>query len=930
MIRRRIGMAGALALAALTAIPCRAQVDPSGPWRTLHTAHFRIHFRPHYRSVAVVAANEAERAWGLLATELKAPRGTIDLTLSDDADIANGFATPVPSNRMTVLLTPPADEPSLQHYDSWLRIVIVHELAHLFHLDRTRGLWRLLQRAFGRAPGLFPNSYQPSWVVEGVATYYESRLTNGGRVSGELHTEILAAQAADDRTRSPWDAVYYTRWPGPVSPYAYGSTFLGWASSAHGDTLVPRLTESTAKQLIPFRVGRPYKRITGKPIAEDWETATQPAAAPGEPDTALVGALRQAPGPRVSPDGKQVAYLHDDGRAAPELRVLTRDDWRLERSHTVTANASYDWLGDTLVIAQLDFATRRQIRSDLYRWLPDGVWRRETHGRRLVAPRAGGGILTTIELIPAGHQPYIGGVAMPAIDTAGTTWGALVPSPDGRLIAATRHCDGHWQLVRWPRGRPDSVAVLVTSQDVITDPVWSMDGSLYFVMPRAGFSQVHRWTVDGPAVVTAAPRGARGPAPEPGGTFLYSTLEGEGWSLRRGRAIDPEPVDADPPRPFVAAPSVPTSETGYNSWRTARPHHWLPRYFDAGRAGRFVGVGTSGIDALGRIAFGASLLASPDPAPGRVLGGVFLAHDALGNPSFDASASSDWDLVGTTVSGITVSERGYDAALGATWAKRWWRSAVSVRLALEAEGSRFRTTPDVPIGSACNGCIARDFVGPSLSLRVARFVTAPLSVSAEDGFVWSALYRRREEQGNARWSGELQTRLSTYLRLPRVGFAHPVLALRLAAGATHGPSPLFFSVGGLSSARTDLGFGIRVGTIRSFPVRGYDASDMRGRRAATATAELRLPLALVSRSLGHLPVGLDRLWVSAFVDAGDAWTAGWTPHLTHLLSAGGELVADLRASYDWPLRARVGYAHPNGTQPIATTPRWYAALGADF
>ena len=69
-----------------------SQIDPSGTWRTLHTQHFRLHFRPALRPLAVVAANEAERAYSLLSSELHPPRGIIDLTLSDDVDTPNGFA----------------------------------------------------------------------------------------------------------------------------------------------------------------------------------------------------------------------------------------------------------------------------------------------------------------------------------------------------------------------------------------------------------------------------------------------------------------------------------------------------------------------------------------------------------------------------------------------------------------------------------------------------------------------------------------------------------------------------------------------------------------------------------------------------------------------------------------------------------------------
>src|SRR5438045_8455260 len=35
-----------------------------------------------------------------------------------------------------------SSDPALQTYDSWQRLVIVHELTHVFHLDRSRGIWR--------------------------------------------------------------------------------------------------------------------------------------------------------------------------------------------------------------------------------------------------------------------------------------------------------------------------------------------------------------------------------------------------------------------------------------------------------------------------------------------------------------------------------------------------------------------------------------------------------------------------------------------------------------------------------------------------------------------------------------------------------------------------------------------------------------------
>ena len=100
-----------LALLSLPVGRAASQVDPSGSWRTLHTPHFRIHFRPSYRDVALLEAREAERAYRLLASELAPPRQVVDLTLGDDIDGSNGFTTVFPSSQITILASPPANDP---------------------------------------------------------------------------------------------------------------------------------------------------------------------------------------------------------------------------------------------------------------------------------------------------------------------------------------------------------------------------------------------------------------------------------------------------------------------------------------------------------------------------------------------------------------------------------------------------------------------------------------------------------------------------------------------------------------------------------------------------------------------------------------------------------------------------------------------------
>lgn len=924
---------GVLIIAALTTItiPSSAQVNPAGEWRTLHTQHFRIHFRPAHRAVAMDAAAEAERAYALLATELTTPRGIVDLTLADDVDAPNGFASTFPSNRMTVLLAPPVSDPGLQRYDSWRRLVIVHELTHLFHLDRSRGIWGTLQSVFGRIPGFFPNEYQPSWVTEGLATYYESRFTDGGRADGSFHRQVVAADAAAGAARSPWDALFFTRWPDGLAPYAYGSRFWDYLSRTAGDSIAPRFIEATAGQLIPFRVGRQLRRA-GAPAAltTDWRraiAAAAPATAP--PDGAsrlLAGELRSEPIPRVAPDGRHVAYVHDDGRGVRRLRVLDAASGTVLRSHRVNGQVAYDWLGDTVIVAQLDFSDRWTIRSDLWSWRPDGSWQRRTHAARLTEPRAGGGLLGALRLNGGDNAPAMlspGARAIP--DPPGTTWGAVVPSSDGRWVAASRHQGGHWELVRWPGEAPESLVVLARPAGGVADPAWSGESVLY-VSDVAGFPQIHRWTAArGIEQLTAEPLGARAPATVGDGRLLFATLGHNGWELRATASVPrPAAAPAIGRLTFDSAPRVLVRETGFRAWPSLRPHFWIPLALDAAEAGLFLGAATAGADAVGRHSYVAVGLIAPSPL--RAQGTLAVVTHVLGDPTIDAVVSNDWSLVGVSSSGHAVSVEEREAALGATVLARRWRSSVALRVAAEYEGTRYTISPDTSLAAICSGCRRRDLVGGSATVSIGSVVAAPLAVSLQDGATVSLRYRRREEQGSSRWLNDVRARAALYARAgPRVGFAYPVLALRLAVGAVDGPLADRLSVGGVSSGASDVDFGIALGTQRSFPVRGYRAGTLRGRRAAAVTAEYRVPLALLGRALGHLPLGADKFALAFFAELGDAWDVGEAPRLHRLRAAGVELVGDLTVSYDLPVRARVGVA-----QPATGRPQLYAGLGADF
>jgi hypothetical protein len=483
-----------------------------------------------------------------------------------------------------------------------------------------------------------------------------------------------------------------------------------------------------------------------------------------------------------------------------------------------------------------------------------------------------------------------------AIDD-GATWGDVVPSPDGLWIAATRHAQGHWTLVRWPVNTPEQRELLVASRSVVSDPVWTPGGELLFVCDQTGYPQVYRWTASGrPVALTAEPLGARAPALLGDGSLLYTTLTASGWDLRRapldsGRAALPSP----PPLPFDSAPAVVTRETGYAVGPSLRPHFWIPVGLDRGATGSFLGGATGGTDAVGRYTYVVAALLSG--APTRALAEFDGVSHLLGNPSLDWSLSSDW-LMAAQGAGAVVSERERQAALGATFVARGWQTVASLRVAAEYDGTRFVATPAVVPTTICGGCVDRDLIGGSVTLGLSSFAFGAVAISPEDGFRWSTLYRRREEQGTPRWSNEVRSQLAFYLHVPAVGgFAHHVLAAQVTAGMLTGPLPSLFAAGGVSSSGLGVGLGQTLGKTRDFPVRGYAAGELRGQRAVTASVEYRVPLALIGRLLGHLPFGADKLSLTVFGDVGDAWDAGGAPRLTRLRAIGAELVSDLTVNY---------------------------------
>lgn len=687
-----------LVLLGAAGLPLVAQ-NPARSWLTIRTAHFYVHFTPELEEVARRAAADAESAYAKLSRYLSPPRGTIDLVVADNVDFSNGYATPFPSNRIVIYANPPVGDETLRFTDDPTELVVTHELTHIFHLDRSGGIWRSLRRVFGRDPMWFPNAFQPSWLVEGLAVYFESELTGSGRLAGTNHRMIARTAAARGRfPRIDELSLASPHFPYGYGAYAYGSLFVEYLAKTHGDSSLSRFVESSSRLLIPVWLNWPARRAfhtTFTTAYTHWRDSLQQGSAASAPsiagwrDITTHGAYASVP--RWLTDST-IIYDGTDGRSTygayqltlrepPKdslrsgvsrvsglrsrvrgLRSAALDSVERERlaardtrsPNTVLPNGS-------LMYSKLEYVSPYDLRSDLYIEFKGGRTRRITKGARLSQPDARtDGLVVAMQTVPAGAQLALvttNGLRITPITAGGpdAQWTEPRWSPDGQHIAA----------VRWTRGGTSEIVVvdttgrveqtLIRERAVAADPSWSPDGRfVYFSSDRTGISNLYRSAFRPGAALDLAtveqvsdiPTGLFEPQLSPNGRQLLAVAyRADGYHLGLAqldslRSTPAEPIERVSPKEPAPVTSDRSPVTRYKPWRSLAPRYWQ-LFFEPALDSNAIRIGafTSGRDVVDRHAYQALLYV---PTDNSGITGAFAYRNArLGQPVFDLSGSQD-------------------------------------------------------------------------------------------------------------------------------------------------------------------------------------------------------------------------------------------------------------------------------------------------
>lgn len=993
-LRRSALLVSLVVTALVAAAPATAQVPPDARWRTFDTEHFRVTFPDGLEQIARRAADRAEKAYVVLSTELAdPPRGRIDLVVSDNMDLANGYATVIPTNRVVVYAHPPVEEPSLAYYEDWLQLVVLHELVHIFHLDSAEGVWDRLRTVFGRSPALFPQFFSPGWLLEGLATAYESRFTPAGRVRGTHYDMILRTAVLEGELfgidRATSDPI---RWPASTSRYAYGAYFLDHLARRYGPERVAGFLREYGGRWVPYRVDSAARAAFGISFTRAWqewadslethyaaEVAAIEAAGATTPEL-LTSHGRGAVHPRYSPDGAAIAYSAATGLDEPALRlILPHGDVVDVHRRSTTGPSAWMPDGRHLLTAQHERADPFRIYADLYRVGVSGEAERLTRAERVwdpdvhpdgettvvVAHAPGTNVLALHDLATGETRP----ITAPSLDVH---WSLPRWSPDGGTLA----------VARWSRGGLYDVVLVDTTGTVLrqltrdraidSGPTWSPDGRyVVFASDRTGISNLYAYDLLEGMLhqVTNLVTGALHPDVSPDGRWIVFSLYGaDGFNVAR---IPFEPASWRPAPPVRAEVARPLPAFGYDDvaggpvrayspFPTVLPAAWSLILEGGTDLGLGIGAGAFGSDVVERHVW--HLDAAVFPEDRRVGAEAGYRYRGLGNPVLELTASQRWGVRSAlgeiVVRGDTVQsallrrDRGIRAE--AAWLRaRWWSASwLEAGLSLDdldfvwdrpeaadAAGVSLREFP-LDLGATVTGgyTTARAYgvsIGPQEGVSVTGRLEGHRYLEPLAGDAFTRGYGRATARG----------RLFHPLRLPGIelpGFARHVLALRVDGGVETGSRSPGFAVGGASSGTTPVPLEVDLfGTGIGFPVRGYPAGVQEGNRALSAAAEYRFPIALVERGFRLVPLYLGRVWGDVFVDAGSAWCGGGTEDCAlriggasdrprPLYSAGAEIVAHLKVGFLADLPLRVGTAVPLTDTGGSREPVLYLRLGRSF
>jgi len=935
--------------------------DPALSWKTLHTPHFEIHYHDGEHDLAGELAKIAEKTHSQLIQYFKwIPNSKTQLILTDRMDFSNGWATPVPRNTMTIIVSPPDEINTLEDYDNWLELVFIHEYTHILHLDKVFGAPEVLRKIFGRYELFFPNAFQPAWILEGIATYIETDdIKDIGR--GQ-NTSFKALMRLDvEHGIKPIHQVNQpmVSWPAGTTRYLYGVYFMNFLRDRYGDDQLRNWLHQYSNNFFWF-INMNAKHTLGKNFNHLWrefEAYLQEQFGP-EIQTIKAAGLTEGENisnagyytgfPRALPNG-DVYYVQDDFASHQALMVLKQGAGKPKKLTNVEGERFDIHPEAGILMARIELTKSVNYFSDLYHIDFDGDETRLTKGMRY----------TYATWSPDGQQIIAvhndaGNKALHLLSANGelleTLWQGSDKevisqpdwSPDGKsIIAAVWRPDSQWNLEEFSL-QTKTWRKLTQTAYIEAQPQYTANGdAVLFVADYTGVYNVMRMDLKSGNIeqLTNVLGGAISVTPAADGKGIYYMgANPHGQDVYHLAQVQPRPVSIEPlPVTPAAASKNPlkdlpaesaysqadTKTTSYNGLSRLAPTVWLPTLnFDSANDTAEVGVSTYGTDPLYRHFY--SLYFAYDFNKELASGQFDYIYDRW-NPTLKLSLLRDPqryylsdDLKRIRMEESITGELIYPLLKR----KRQW--ALHLGVVSDKEFDKWTDTDVAPHDTQVD-----ELLGVATSYNSAKYY--PKSISLSDGQRFR-LVAEDSDTLDSDYTGQVYT--LDWRGFLSLGARH-VLATRLAGGwGTDEPQP--FNLGGVNEGYF---LGSPGGTIgiptdqifnkRDYALRGYKEglSELTGRRMSLADVEWRFPIAFIERGFMAPPVGIHNIHGKMFYNVGEAWQDEFDSSRL-FQGAGMEINTEIIIGYMLLLDLRVGYAR--GFDSKLGEEQVYVSVGGTF
>jgi len=920
-----------------------ATIDPSFRFSTIETEHFSIHFHQGEDEIANRAASIAEDIHNKLSGGFQwSPEEKTQIVLIDNSDFANGFATVLPYNMIYIFAVPPMPDMTVAEYDDWLEYVIFHEYTHIITMDSSRGYSTITRSIFGKPlPGYDPlsflaflltappNVFMPDWWLEGTATWVESEYTLAGRGRSAYVEMIFRMAVLEDSLQSVdqinGDIPY---WPSGSVPYIYGMLLEKHIAQTYGNENIGKLSSLHAGRL-PFLLSGPPEGVTDKDYSDlyedtitelkkdQYEKIRELNARPTTNYRQLKIEGERVTNPRLSPDSRYLAANRKDPHRHEEIVIVdTADLTEVAAIRRLPSDSNLSWSpdGQKLYFTQAELRNVYNLYQDIYSYdLANRSVSRVTKNLRAkdadVSPdgkqiafikvETGRQDISVMELA-SGKVMAIAGFRDSALSSP--RW-----SPDGRLIAFSRHNYSGQVSIELLNVETKAIETLITGNYNNVYPAWSPDGKfIVFASDRTGVFNLFAYSITNKKLsqISHVLGGTFHPEVSGDGRKIFFTgynskgfyvaempYDASQWSDTLSPRITPEwKSEAPAPTSDLQPFNQPSEIKKYCPVKTLLPKFWMPTLaFD--NDGAVFGVFTAGQDVLGYHTYimqggygvGRKGYYDFNYSYDRWYPTFFIRSYSA--PIFYSEFFNDDDNFYERRSGFTAGakfplfttlETSLDLVAG--------YNTETLKHLTDIEGR------EVDGLEVFEGRRSNVFAG----LEFSNALKYPWSISREEGRNISFMYKNYSEAvGSDLGQEEYKLNYEEYIKT----WKHHVLYLNLK-GATSGGDLIAqqaFNIGGIPG--------------NEYSIRGFSSAFQTGKHVAKGTLEYRFPVKYILRGINTKPFFWDRVHVAIFADAGNVWGHNKDFHSDNIsVGVGWEARLDMVLGYKLKITPAFGIA----------------------